>query len=152
MPDTLYVAAYGKWWRLFAMATAAGFLWLLAARDAPSGQLAVVAAWQREGLIIRAGVVLLFVVIPGLLLDTFFKVIVFRADVIRRRNMFGRWHQYRYSDIEQGAVWPDGEVEIRFVEQRKLTIYPSQAEAERVEAILRDRIPQAGYGPARGAR
>jgi hypothetical protein len=137
--EPLYIAHRGIWTRLFALVMVVGLFWLLTARDAASGDLVFVAAWNRFGWVERAGIVLLFIVIPGFVLESLFTATVFRRNEIAVRDMFGRWRIYQYSDVERVEVVPRETVAIRFAQKRTLTVARSAADLERVVTILKER-------------
>jgi hypothetical protein len=135
----LYVAAPGIWWRVFAVAVAAGTLWLLGTSETATGDLLIVAAWVRFGWFERALLALIPIAIPLFLLECFCATTVFLEDEIAVRNIFGQWRRYKYRDVRRFDRIQKGSIEIHFSSERTLRLGRWMADLERVAAILRER-------------
>lgn len=133
-----YTVNYGVWLRIFAVAYALFAFWLLVFfKD--EGQRAVFVFWQQTGWLGRVGVIMGFITIPGILLETFLNKVVFDACLIRRRNTMGKWHEYAYDQIVSMESFPGELIRIQFRDRRKLTIRNLMADLNRVEGVIHAR-------------
>jgi hypothetical protein len=138
--EVLYETSPGAWMRVFAVAIAAFALWLFVLARNDEGVLNAVALWGRSGWWIRAGIVLAYVFIPGILLDTFIEKVEFGSKTIRRRDQLARWRIYSYDEVDSVEVHTGQQIRIRFKDGRAFTIFSSVADLDRVEAIIRARM------------
>lgn len=134
-----YVVRYNIWFRAFSVACAVFAAWLFVLAQNDQGEKIVVLVWNQNNLISRVGIVLAYIVAPAFLFEAFLEKTVFEADRVRRRNRFGKWREYAYSDVSGIDVFPGEFVRIRFSGNRTLKIYAAMADLSRIEEIIRAR-------------
>lgn len=139
IPTLPYVVSYNRWLRTFAIAYAVFVVWLLVLARDSGGRVIVAAVWEREGWLIRTGLVLAFVTVPGILLEMFVEKLIFARGHIMRRNALGRWQEYPYDEVAAVEVFPGEMARIRLRDGRKLKIWAAMANLTTVEAIVRAR-------------
>ena len=132
--------------RLFVVAFVAFTFWMFVLARDDQGVLHAAALWARSGWWIRAGIVIGYVVIPGILLETFVEKVVFGTKTIRRRDKLARWQIYSYDEVDSVEVYTGEQLRIRFKGGRKIDIFASVGDLHRIEAIVRAQMAELAGG------
>ena len=132
-----FVARCGFGLRLFAVAIPLLILLLIFGAKGASGEPAVIQVWDQRGVVMKLGVLFMFVLIPALPIEVFRARTIFTEDEIQHLPTLGGWRTFLYQDIVDLKVFPNEFARLEFRDNRTLKIWAMRADPLTVERIIR---------------